>query len=70
MKAIADHTSTYSNELSMKAGTSWGIAGNEKDGMSVDIHILSSMRGDFPLYMYKLEEEVLVVNFPTYPKVH
>ena len=68
MKAIADHTSTYSNELSMKAGDQLGIAGNEKDGRSVGIHVQSSMRGDFP--SYKLEEEVLVVNFPTYPEVH
>ena len=68
MKAIADHTSTYSNELSMKAGDQLGIAGIEKDGRSVGIHVQSSMRGDFP--SYKLEEEVLVVNFPTYSEVH
>ena len=35
MKAFADHTSIYSNELSMKAGDQLGIAGNKKNGRSV-----------------------------------
>ena len=32
MKAIADHTSTYSNELSMKAGDQLGLLGMRRMG--------------------------------------
>ena len=67
MRAIASHTSTYSGELSMNAGDQLGIAGNEKDGRSVGTHVQSARRGDFP--SYKLEEEIIVADFPTYLEV-
>ncbi|KAL5515827.1 hypothetical protein EMCRGX_G001049 [Ephydatia muelleri] len=67
VRAIASHTSTYSGELSMNAGDQLGIAGNEKDGRSVGTHVQSARRGDFP--SYKLEEEIIVADFPTYLEV-
>ena len=43
------------------------IAGNEKNGFSVGTVRKYNRRGMFP--SYKVEEEIRVADFPTYPEV-
>ena len=54
-------------ELSFEVGDLLGIAGNEKDGTSVGIHRKTSRKGKYP--SYKVEEELIIRDFPTYPEV-
>jgi len=65
VKALQRHQSTSS--FSFEKGDLLGIAGNEKNGQSVGVHRKTSVRGNFP--SYKVEEEVILVDFPTYPDV-
>lgn len=67
-RAIQDHDSskqtTHNSELSFETGELFGIAGNEKNGYSVGKQVSSRKKGQFP--SYKVEEHVLVADFPTY----
>lgn len=54
-------------ELSFHIGDSLGIAGNEKDGFSVGTHRKTAVRGSYP--SYKVEEHVLIADFPSYNEV-
>ena len=60
--ALQTHQSTSS--FSFEKGDLLGIAGNEKNGQSVGVHRKTSARGNFP--SYKVEEEVILADFPTY----
>ena len=62
VKALQRHQSTSS--FSFEKGDLLGIAGNEKNGQSVGVHRKTSTRGNFP--SYKVEEEVILADFPTY----
>ncbi len=68
VRAIQDHDAskqtTHKEELSFETGELFGIAGNEKNGYSVGKQASSRIRGQFP--SYKVEEQVLVADFPTY----
>lgn len=71
VQAIQNHDSSkqtsHDNELSFQTGDLMGIAGNEKNGYSVGRHVSSRKRGQYP--SYKVEDEVLVADFPTYHDV-
>ena len=66
VKAIQGHKGR-DHMFSFERGDLMGIAGNEKDGTSVGEHRKHHMRGQFP--SYKVEEEVIIRDFPTYPDV-
>ena len=65
VRALQRHRS--SSSFSFEKGDLLGIAGNEKNGQSVGIHRKTSIHGNFP--SHKVEEEVIVADFPTYPDV-
>ena len=65
VRAVQSHRGT--SGLKFDKGDLLGIAGNQKDGQSVGEHRKSHVRGNFP--SYKVEEEVIVADFPTYPNV-
>ena len=62
VRALQRHRS--SSSFSFEKGDLLGIAGNEKNGQSVGIHRKTSIHGNFP--SHKVEEEVIVADFPTY----
>ena len=73
--AIQNHKSTKSQkqyyekvpDVNFEEGDLLGIAGNEKDGYSVGIHRKSQQKGKYP--SYKVEEQVLVADFPSFDEV-
>ena len=65
VKAVQNHEAE--GEINFKTGDLLGIAGNEKNGFSVGKHTKTKKRGQFP--SYKVEEHVLVADFPTYNEV-
>ncbi len=67
VRAIESHEGTERGELSFEVGDLLGIAGNEKDGTSVGMHRKTARKGKYP--SYKVEEEFVIEDFPTYPEV-
>lgn len=68
MVAIQNHKAPPNqNELSMNIGDILSIAGNEKNGYSVGRKLSTKKHGQYP--SYKVEEEVLVADFPTYNNI-
>lgn len=68
--AIEDHEPiprSGHSEIPFHVGDHLGIAGNEKNGYSVGIHRSTHVRGDYP--SYKVEDHVLIKDFPVYEEV-
>ena len=67
VRAIESHKKRNQKEISFNAGDLIAIAGNEKDGTSVGTVLHTSNMGVFP--SYKVDDDTLVADFPTYPAV-
>lgn len=67
VRAIKGHTARSNKEISFVAGDLIGIAGNERNGSSVGSLKHSRVKRLFP--SYKVEDEVVIADFPTYPDV-
>ena len=65
VRAVQSHRGP--SGLKFEKGDLLGIAGNQKDGQSVGEHRKTSSRGNF--LSYKVEEEVILADFPSYPNV-
>jgi len=67
LRAFHGYTEQGGGQVHFEKGDLLGIAGNEKNGFSVGLTRKTHKRGLFP--SYKVEEEILVADFPTYPEV-
>ena len=67
VRAFYHRTNHGGGNLDISEGDLIKIAGNHHDGFSLGNKKGRAIRDLFP--SYKVEEEVLVANFPTYPEV-
>ena len=67
VKAFHANSKSYEGQVAFEKGDKIGIAGNEKNGFSVGTVRIRNRHGMFP--SYKVEEEIRVADFPTYPEV-
>lgn len=70
MRAFHGHTKRDGGTLGLSKGDFMKIAGNEHNGFSVGSRKGRGGYGGYGLFpSYKLEEETLVADFPSYPDV-